>query len=83
MKESKIYKFPLVKKSQYSDEWLSRINPVGLTEAILRKEVNMPYRVGAALADYMIAKTYFDLVCDEEKENPSESVIEGFCYDLE
>ena len=79
----KNFEFPRVKKSRYSDEWLSRINPVGLTEAILRKEVNMPYRVGAALADYMIAKTYFDLVCDEEKENPSESVIEGFCYDLE
>ena len=79
----KNFKFPRVKKSRYSDEWLSRINPVGLTEAILRKEVNMPYRVGAALADYMIAKTYFDLVCDEEKENPSESVIESFCYDLE
>ena len=83
MKENKIYKFPRVKKSQYSDEWLSRINPVGLTEAILKKEVNMPCRVGAALADYMIAKTYYDLVCEEEEDNPIDSVIEGFCYETE
>jgi|TARA_B100000959_G_C14977287_1_gene622020 hypothetical protein len=78
MKESKIYKFPR-KKSRYSDEWLSRMDPVGLTEAILKKEVNMPYRVGVALADYMIAKTYYDLVVDEERFSSSEPVIEGFC----
>jgi hypothetical protein len=66
MKESKIYKFPR-KKSRYSDEWLSRMDPVGLTEAILKKEVNMPYRVGVALADYMIAKTYYEIVVDEER----------------
>ena len=39
----------------------------------------MPYRVGVALADYMIAKTYYDLVVDEEKVSPSKPVIEGFC----
>ena len=43
----------------------------------------MPYRVGAALANYMIAKTYYALVCEEEEDNPIESVIEGFCYETE
>ena len=76
---SKKFEFPRVKKSQYSDEWLSSINPVGLTKAIIKKEVNMPYRVGVALADYMIAKTYYDLVVDEEEVSPSKPVIEGFC----
>ena len=32
-----IIEFPRVKKSRYSDEWLSKINPVGLTKAIIKK----------------------------------------------
>ena len=78
MKENRIYKFPR-NKGHYSDEWLSSINPAGLTEAILKKEVNMPYRVCVALANCIIAKTYYDLVADEEEVSPSKPVIEGFC----
>ena len=78
MKENRIYKFPR-NKGHYSDEWLSRISPVGLTEAILKKEVNMPYRVCVALANCIIAKTYYDLAIDEEEVSPSKPVIEGFC----
>tara|TARA_B100000315_G_C14348138_1_gene482738 strand:+ start:83 stop:334 length:252 start_codon:yes stop_codon:yes gene_type:complete len=78
MKETKIYKFPR-NKGHYSDEFLSNINPAGLVEKILKKEVNMPYRVCVALANCIIAKTYYDLAIDEEEVSPSKPVIEGFC----